>query len=107
MFIIGKEYKSNVSAILAFSPGEYFKYKGLRIEDFAKEIECPVFITSSGNEKMAWISIFNNVKSKEKYYFLPQFTGQHGSQALWDTTEGNEKYWAELTVFLNKIRVLK
>jgi len=107
VFILGKEYKNKVSGIIAFSPGEYFRYEGLKIEDYAKEIECPVFITSKKDEQEAWISIFQNVKSTEKYYFLPQFTGQHGSKALWDTNEGNEKYWTALTAFLDKIKRLK
>ena len=53
-----------VDAILAFSPGEYFRNQGKSatfIKEGAEKITKPVFITSARNEKTAWWSIFEAI----------------------------------------------
>ncbi len=102
VFILGTEYKDKVKAILSFSPGEYFKYNNKEIKDYSQLVECPVFITSSGSEKKDWEVIFEVIKSK-KHSYLPDFKGKHGSKALWESNEGNEKYWEEVKQFLKEI----
>ncbi|NOQ27921.1 MAG: alpha/beta fold hydrolase [Bacteroidales bacterium] len=103
IFILGTEYKNQVKALLAFSPGEYFSYQDKEIKDFASLVECPVFITSSGTEKKNWESIYEAINSK-KYFYLPDFKGKHGSKALWESNQGNEKYWNEVKQFLKNIQ---
>jgi predicted alpha/beta hydrolase len=51
VFILASKHKSDVAAIAAFSPGEYFTFEEKKIADFAEDIECPVFITSSASEQ--------------------------------------------------------
>ncbi len=104
VFILGSEYKDKVSAILSFSPGEYFSYEDKEIKAFAKEVDCPVFITSAKNEQDAWELIFEAIPSTDKAYFLPEQKGFHGSRALWEKNEGNEFYWEAVTAFLAKIK---
>ena len=46
-----------IDGVLAFSPGEYFKELGASadyITKSAKNVKCPVFITSSKTEKSSW-----------------------------------------------------
>ena len=100
VFILGSKYKEDVSAIAAFSPGEYFTFEGKKIADFAKSIECPVFITSSASEQKDWKNIYESLGSKIKIGFLPSSEGFHGSKALWETKDGNEEYWKSLSKFL-------
>jgi dienelactone hydrolase len=92
-----------VSGVIAFSPGEYFERLGKSatfIEESARKIEIPVFITSAKNEKDRWWSIYQAIPSKKKSYFLPQSDGIHGSRALWESTPDNQEYWDAVKKFL-------
>ena len=103
VFYMGSIYGNEIKGILAFSPGEYFKIDGKKIMDFARDVHCPVFITSSKNEEKEWKGIYESVKS-DKSYFLPESKGFHGSKALWSANEGNEEYWKAVEDFLVKIK---
>ena len=94
----------DVDGIVSFSPGEYFKNEGKSV-DFIKKsasrVEVPIFVTSKGTEKDNWLEIYSSIPGKKKSFFLPDFEGKHGSVALWETSEGNEKYWKAVTLFLS------
>ncbi|WP_196885161.1 alpha/beta hydrolase [Aureivirga sp. CE67] len=102
-FILGAMDK-NVDAILAFSPGEYFKYNGKSIADYASEVTVPVFITSARNEEKNWKSIYVAIPTKDKVGFIPKGKGVHGSKALWQTQPDHREYWAAVESFLKSIR---
>lgn len=103
VFILAAKYPKQITGILSFSPGEYFKYKKKKVQDYAKKVKCPVFITSAKNEKSSWEDIYELINS-EKEYFLPTKKGFHGSKALWTEKEGNEEYWETVINFLNKLK---
>ena len=100
VFILASNYQSDVAALAAFSPGEYFTFDGKKIANYAAEVACPVFVTSSKSEHKDWKKIFENVTTKAKVGFLPSEKGFHGSKALWSSKEGHEEYWDALTKFL-------
>ena len=93
----------DIKGILVFSPGEYFELDEKKISDFAAKVECPVFITSSKSEGIQWQGIFEALKG-EKYFYLPQDEGYHGSQALWPVHAGNEMCWKEVERFLSRMK---
>jgi dienelactone hydrolase len=100
---IAGDYPGLVAGVIAFSPGEYFERSGKSttfIQESAKHIQIPVFITSAKNEKDRWWSIYQAIPSKKKSYFLPQSDGIHGSRALWDSTPDHEEYWTAVKKFL-------
>lgn len=103
---IAGESPELMDAVLAFSPGEYFRPLGKGrtwIKDAAKKIHKPVFITSARREKKQWKPIFDAIPSKEKTSYTPvDQPGQHGSRALWDRFAGHEGYWDAVEVFLKK-----
>ncbi len=99
--ILAEKNMEMLDGVLAFSPGEYFKFEGKRIADFAKNLQMPVFITSAQNEENYWKSIYEVIPSKYKMKFVPDFEGYHGSRALWQAHGGHEKYWDELKKFLH------
>ncbi len=103
-FILTQKNRDDITAVIAFSPGNYFEFEGKKITDFAKEVTCPVFITSAGDEQEYWKSIYENLPSTSKQYYLPETPGRHGSSALLETTEGYEMYWAALQKFLSSIK---
>ena len=103
VFVLGSRFSNAISGILSFSPGEYFEYKGQKIMDYAKDVKCPVFITSAKNEHDSWKEIFAAVPNSNKQSFLPTEKGYHGSKALWEEKPGNEEYWKAVTKFLESL----
>ena len=100
-FILARKYPNNIDGVLAFSPGEYLTYEGKSIQDFAKEVKCPVFITSARSETNHWSAIYSALPSNEKQGYIPTVAGVHGSKTLWKSNAGNEVYWSEVEKFLN------
>ncbi len=114
LIIIGSSYSSSltivlatefvgITGVLAFSPGEYFKFEGKTFKEYAPEVKCPVFITSAKNELKAWATIYKYLPEIFAFKYEPEVKGIHGSRALWKTTEGNEYYWEAVKEFLGNI----
>ena len=97
VLLIGKN-NDKVKAVAAFSPGEYIK--GMNIQDSIKGYEKPIFVTSSKTETEATKTLVSAIDTVWTNHFQPDFEGIHGSRALWNTTEGNEKYWIAFKAFL-------
>lgn len=102
-FYLASQYPEDIKAIIAFSPGEYFKIGNKSIADFAAQVQCPVFITSARDEEANWKDIYE-VLSGEKYYYLSKDEGFHGSRALWSDKEGHEMVWKEVERYLKSFR---
>lgn len=99
-------YPDNIDAVLAFSPGEYFKSMGKPgdfIQSSAKHIKCPSFITSARSEKGSWWKIYEAIPADNKFYYLPETSGNHGSRALWEKFTDNSGYWKAVKKFLRTI----
>ena len=103
VFVLAAKYPDDVNGVLSFSPGDYFSIDGKSVSGFAKEVSCPVFITSAKNEQESWQPIYDNLPSKEKSFFLPEDKGFHGSKALWEENDGYREYWKAVEGFLKKI----
>ena len=104
--ILGAHHQKELKAVLAFSPGEYFTKLGKSptlVRDSVRGLTIPVFITSAGPEEARWKAIYQSLGSTRKRYFLPFFTGAHGSQALWPETEGSALYWDAVETFLGHL----
>ena len=104
VFILASKYPKQVRGLLSFSPGEYFKFEGKKVEDFSKKVKCPVFVTSARGEANSWKEIYANVTSKKTSFLPTDHKGFHGSKALWDEKEGNEAYWNTVTEFLMQFK---
>lgn len=86
-----------VSAVLAFSPGEYFKK--LSMKKVIGRIAIPVFVTSSRVEALDVQKLTSDL-NYSKTHFIPEVDGAHGSMALWKSTKGSDSYWKAMTIFL-------
>jgi pimeloyl-ACP methyl ester carboxylesterase len=103
VFRLAAEHSKEVSAVLAFSPGEYFKKKGTSyVGGFAKRVNQPLFVTSSKQERPQVAPIFNLSPADKKILFTPATRGQHGSRALWSKWSDSDVYWAAVNGFLGK-----
>ena len=104
VFKLAAEHPAEVTALLAFSPGEYFqKGHGTEyIQAFAKRVKGSVFVTSSKAERDKAKPIFDAVPVEKKILFTPASLGQHGSRALWEKSTDSDVYWAAVNAFLKE-----
>ena len=102
--ILASQHPEEIDAVLAFSPGEYFKLEGKLISDYAKNITQPAFITSAKSEEKAWRKIAEQITSEGSVFFVPQESGRHGSSALFDDTPNHAEYWTAVEGFLASLR---
>jgi pimeloyl-ACP methyl ester carboxylesterase len=101
---LAAEHLNEVSAVVAFSPGEYFQ-RGegpLYVRGAAKRVMQPLFVTSSKKERGQVKPIFDASPAKKKVLFTPASKGQHGSRALWAKWPDNDVYWAAIKGFLER-----
>jgi dienelactone hydrolase len=102
VFVLAAKH-SDISGIVSFSPGEYFTYEKLKIEDWAKKVTCPVFVSSSKKEATDCKLIFEKAKNPKNIQFIPETKGFHGSKALWKSKEGYRAYRKALRTFLEDL----
>ena len=98
--ILAAQHPDEISAVLAFSPGEYFKLDGKQVADYAKDITQPAFITSTDWEVKAWQGIADQIKSEGSVFFVPKGKGWHGSASLDRDAPSPEEYWTAVNAFL-------
>ena len=93
-----------VSAIIAFSPGEYFGKENL-IRDTIKGMSKPVFAASSKTEYPYMKELLSKIDQNNLSLFSPsKGKGEHGSKALWATNSSSNEYWLALMMFFNQIK---
>ncbi|HCA83455.1 MAG TPA: hypothetical protein DEP18_06680 [Flavobacteriales bacterium] len=90
-----------VSAVVAFSPGEYLK--GTNLSESISGLDKPVFATGAKKEMKDIDKVLSGVTSPTKQVFTPSEEGVHGSSALWPSTANNAEYWTALKAFLDKL----
>ncbi|HXT73077.1 MAG TPA: alpha/beta hydrolase, partial [Candidatus Angelobacter sp.] len=83
VFVVAAKHPAEVAGVLAFSPGEYFPDHPTLIEDAAKKIHVPVFITSenSADAVANATKIFDAVASSHKVHYSAKYA-VHGSSTL-------------------------
>lgn len=103
--MIAGQSNTNVKAVIAFSPGEFFG-DDLRIENELDTFPKPLFVTGTETElpyitqMLQKISSLNNVT-----LFKPENSaGQHGSMALWEENPSKDEYWLALLLFFNSLK---
>lgn len=102
--LIEGQKNTNVKAIIAFSPGDYFGNKTASLSTVFADIDKPYFVTSSKQESIALKALIGTSKVKEnQIQFVPTANGFHGSKAVWIDQEGKEEYWNAVTNFLKNI----
>jgi dienelactone hydrolase len=99
--ILAKE-NENVRAVVAYSPGEFFK-PHLIVSKEIKGLNKPTYIACSQREFPYLKEISDAVTAKKKVFFKPQIDkGEHGAKSLWTQFEVSKEYWMSLVVFLNE-----
>jgi dienelactone hydrolase len=104
---LASDFPDGISGVVAFSPGEYFSKFGWSrdiIQLSAAKVKCPVFITSSSDEKDSWQKIYDAIPGTSKVAFLPQSSGKHGAKTLWSAFPESTEYWQALKSFLTRFK---
>ena len=102
--ILASEHPNEISAVLAFSPGEYFKLNGKQVSEYAANITQPAFITSAKSEEKSWRGIADQITSDGSVFLVPEGNGRHGSSALFEKTPNYAEYWTAVEQFLASLK---
>jgi dienelactone hydrolase len=108
IFRIAADNPDLVTALLAFSPGEYFPDKHFT-SDAASDVHVPVFITCAkdAEEVSEARAIFDGMPDAKKTLFLPKIGGIHGSSTLRQdrNAAGASENWEAVTAFLGQLHL--
>jgi alpha-beta hydrolase superfamily lysophospholipase len=105
VFEVTAEHMNQVSAIVAFSPGEYLDKSGA-VAHAAASAQVPIYITSSSDagEIQAGRMTLSVAPSRVKTQFIPKF-GVHGSSTLIEACnpKGSAENWNHVLAFLSAL----
>ena len=104
IFLLAAQAGEGVSALLAFSPGEYLGNPPVRAS--AAMVRCPVFVTNAADAEEAATAgaLLVAVRGAPKRQYRPTI-GVHGSAALRvdRNPRGAATAWAAVTSFLDEV----
>lgn len=96
-------HNTDVLAVVAFSPGEYFQPK-LILKSTLDDYDKPIFVASTSKEKPFVQDLIEDIPDNLIMFFVPKDNeGTHGSKALWENQPGSEEVWLSLLLFFEKI----
>jgi pimeloyl-ACP methyl ester carboxylesterase len=105
VFELAAKHPKDVSALLAFSPGEYLG-PGTPVTSAAAKVRVPVFISvgSAASETAEAQPIFAAVTTKAKTFYRPKI-GVHGSSTLIPSKNaaGADANWKAVDRFLSTL----
>jgi dienelactone hydrolase len=100
--ILASEF-DNIQAIIAFSPGEYFK-PDLEVKSKISDLKIPIFLAATELEYNYVKELTTGIEKKYKTFYKPaKGPGVHGAKALWEDNSSSRACWFELTYFIGKL----
>ena len=94
----------NVKAVVAFSPGEYFRPVKI-VKDEIQGLQKPVFVATTELEYEYVVQMLSGIEDKYKTVYHPSNgRGIHGAKALWESSPSANECWLDLMLFFKKIR---
>ncbi|MBN2485313.1 MAG: dienelactone hydrolase family protein [Bacteroidales bacterium] len=97
---------NEISAVVAFSPGEYF-FPGLEVKTKLEGFNKPVFAASTEPEYNFLNILLSEIPEKQKTLYKPsKGNGAHGAKILWEDNENSSDCWLHLTWFFGKLKEL-
>lgn len=94
-----------VKAVIAFSPGEFFRPQ-LTVKDEITGLQKPVFISSSSIENDYVAQMLSGIQPEYITFYKPGKgeKGVHGAKTLWKENDSSDACWLELLMFFKNIR---
>ncbi len=94
----------SVQAVIALSPGEYFRNK-FSVEETLTGIEKPVLVVSSQMEYPYMKQLLSNVDDHYKELFKPEtHEGRRGTAALMSENPSQGDYWLSILLFFKDLQ---
>ena len=91
-----------VTAVIAFSPGEYFS--PVKVSDWLKDFDKLIFVSSTKREQPFVAELVKDIPEQLLTVYDPSGDGIRGAPALWsEQTEANE-IWMSLLLFIKKVK---
>ncbi len=102
VFRLAAEHPDELTAVLAFSPGEYMGGKGT-VAGWARAVSVPVFVTSAPKEAEAAGAIAEAVGERAEQHVPAK--GVHGSSILHPdrNPKGHQAVWTAVEAFLRRV----
>lgn len=93
---------SLINAVIAFSPGEYFR--GHSVKNSIEGLSIPFFVSGSQAEKNYIQDLVSLTASPRGTIFIPENGfGKHGASSLWNSNENASEYWLALVMFVRSL----
>lgn len=94
-----------ITAVVAFSPGDYFD-GNVKIKEATSGLCIPILLLSTKLEYARMKELLDHVSPKYLNYFRPSAgEGVHGSRALWEQNPNNQEYWMALSQFFSTLNI--
>ena len=94
----------NVKAVIAFSPGEFFRPEVI-VKDSISGLKIPVFVYANSMEIEFVQQMLSGVPAQYKKIVTPSKSkGEHGAKTLFQTSDSSDECWFELMLFFKNIR---
>lgn len=104
LVLIEGKTNEHVKAVIAFSPGEYFR-PALDMKSFLTAYPKSVFVGCSDQEFNYIQDMFSGMDSNNKIIFRPTFgPGARGTAALLRENPTRDEYWLSLLIYFKSIR---
>ncbi len=104
--LLAAKNNPDVKAVVAFSPGEFFKPQ-LSVRDSLQGYDKLTLVAGAKFEYPYLIEISENIPDDKKTIFVPsQAEGEHGINALSESNPASNDYWLSLLMFFRNVKKL-
>lgn len=94
------QQRSDISSVVAFSPGEFFD-SNPSVKDKLSGYKKPSFVACTQSEYSYMADLFSKADQNNITFFKPERgEGMHGSKTLWWDSSTRNEYWLALMFFL-------
>jgi len=96
-------HNAKVTAVIAFSPGEYFG--SVKVKDWLKDFDKMAYVTSTRREQPFVAELVKDIPPQLlTAYRQPSGDGTRGAPALWNDQQDAGEIWMSLMLFVNKVK---
>lgn len=96
-------HNKKTTAVIAFSPGEYFA--PVKVKDWLKDFDKLLFVASTKREIPFVTDLTKDIPAQNLTTFQPSSgDGVRGAPALWNNNDSSSEYWMSLMMFVKKVK---
>jgi dienelactone hydrolase len=100
-------HNRQVTAAIAFSPGEYFG-ANVPVKEWLTDFDQMLFVATTQHEYPFVTDLIQTIPADLLTRFQPTSgNGMQGAPALWNEEPTSNEYWMALMLFLNKVKEAK